>query len=69
MTLLNQFPQHGTPNDRGSADAYYQRPFKPHWYPDGTGKGIRIVEADMTAQEIAEYTEGYENETDRKEWG
>jgi hypothetical protein len=41
----------------------------PHWYPDGTGKGIRIVEADMTPEEIEEYREGYENETDRKDWG
>jgi hypothetical protein len=69
MSLLTRMPKHGDCFDRGSADAYYGRPFEPHWYPDGTGKGIRIVQSDMTAQEIAEYTEGYENETDRKDWG
>lgn len=69
MSSLTRMPKHGDCFDRGSADAYYGRPFAPHWYPDGTGKGIRIEEADMSADEIAEYREGYENETDRKDWG
>ena len=69
MSLLDQFPKHGSPKDRGSADAYYWRPANPHWYPDGTGRGIRIEEADMTPEEIAEYHEGYDNETDRKDYG
>ena len=68
-TLMDSFPQQGCPRDRGSADAYYQRPFDPHWYPNGTGKGIKITQVDMTSEEVAEYTEAYNNETDRKDWG
>jgi len=59
---------HGSPYDRGSADYYYGRPHSPHWYPEGTGFGKRIEEADMTPEEIAAYDAGYEEETDRKEW-
>ena len=68
-TLMNSLPKHGGPRDRGSADAYYHRPFDPHWYPNGTGKGIRITRVDMSAEEVTEYTEAYNNETDRKDWG
>jgi len=67
--MTNKYlPPHCSAQDRGSCDAYYQRPFDPH-YITNKGKGIRITKDDMTAQEIAEYTEGYENETERKEWG
>lgn len=69
MTSLTRMPKHGDCFDRGSADAYYQRPAIPHCWPEGTGKGIRIEECDMTPEQIAEYHEGYDNETDRKEWG
>lgn len=57
---------HGSPMDRGRADAYYGRAYAPHWYPEGTGNGERIT--DLTSEQVAEYTFGYENETDRKEW-
>ena len=63
--------KHGSPYDRGSADSYYGRPMDPHWYPAGTYKGQRISEAYMTADEIEEYYDGYEdNEAsgDKKEW-
>ncbi len=59
---------HGSPYDRGSADYYYGRAPKPHWYPEGTGHGERIEEADMTAEEVQAYMAGYDEETDRKVW-
>jgi len=66
---MTNFPKHGSPQDRGSADAYYGRRFDPHWYPNGSYNGERIEESEMTSEEIAEYTYGYKNETDRKDWG
>ena len=60
---------HGCPRDRGSADRYYQRPYEPHYYPAGTYKGHRVVEKDMSKQQISEYKKGWEEETDRKDWG
>ena len=62
-------PKHGSPQDRGSADRYYGRAFEPHWWPEGTGNGIRVEREDMTYEEIEEYTYGYDNEEDRKDWG
>ena len=55
--------------DRGSADRYYGRPYNPHWYPEGTGKGSRIELRDMTVEEIVDYTKGFNEEEDRKDWG
>ena len=66
---MSELPKHGSPRDRGSADRYYQRPYEPHYYPAGTYKGHRVVEKDMSKQQIAEYTKGWEEETDRKDWG
>ena len=39
-----ELPEHGSPEDRGSADRYYRRSFNPHWYPYGTGNGEKITE-------------------------
>ena len=61
--------RHGSLYDRGSADSYYNRPRDPHWYPEGTGRGQKIVNLDAT--EIQEYLAGYEwNERfgDKKDW-
>ena len=65
----NRLPVHGSPQDRGSADAYYGRQYAPHWYPRGTNKGERFVEDMMSSEEIDDYLYGYENEEDRKDWG
>ena len=62
---------HGSPFDRGSADSYYGRPECPHWYPEGTYKGIRVDEEDMTLEQIEAYWAGYaQNEQfgNKKEW-
>ena len=68
LDVLDYTPKHGGPLDRGSADRYYGRPFNPHYWPEGTYKGTRVEEADMTVDQIEEYTYGYNNENDRKEW-
>ena len=63
--------RHGGPFDRGSADSYYQRGCGPHYYTGETGSTNRIVESDMTADEIEQYIAGYDwNEQfgSRKEW-
>lgn len=73
MSTINQ-PQfirrrNGSLYDRGSADSYYRRSSSPHWYPEGTGKGDKVV--DLTDVEVAEYRAGYDdNEAagDFKEW-
>ena len=59
----------GSPKDRGSADRYYGRRYEPHYYPNGTYKGIRIIEVLMTKEQIADYKDGWDNEEDRKDWG
>ena len=69
LDVLDYTPKHGGPLDRGSADRYYGRPFDPHYWPEGTYKGTRVEEADMTVDQIEEYTYGYNNENDRKDWG
>jgi hypothetical protein len=61
--------QHGSLWDRGSADSYYGRGPRPHWWPEGTGHGQEIT--DLTAQEHTEYMAGYiDNEKSgaKKEW-
>ena len=52
--------RHGGAWDRGSADSYYQRSFAPHCYVGATSTSTRVAEADMTAEDIAAYTAGYE---------
>jgi len=67
MTALKQLPKHGSPADRGSADAYYWRQPDPHKWPNGTGKGFRVTLIEGTP-EYREYMAAYEAETDRKAW-
>lgn len=60
--------RHGGPYDRGSADAYYRRPFNPHYYVGDTGSSSLVEEKDMTEEDIKAYTAGYDEETERKDW-
>lgn len=62
-------PKHGSPADRGGADAYYGRRRDPHYYPEGTYRGRRIEPPEMTIEQVREYNEAYDNEDDRKDWG
>lgn len=61
--------RHGGAYDRGSADAYYGRLFDPHYYRGATYASERVGLADMTAEEITAYTAGYNQTTERKDWG
>lgn len=61
--------RHGSLYDRGGADSYYRRSSSPHWYPDGSYKGMRVT--DLDDYEKAEYDAGYwavEEAGDFKEW-
>lgn len=60
--------EHGSPYDRGSADAYYGRQRDPHWYPLGSYNGKRVSCLDMTAEQIEAYNAGYDQEDDLKEY-
>jgi len=54
--------------NRGSADRYYGRQPVPHIWIDNMGRDV-VKRDDMTEREIEMYYEGYDNETDRKDWG
>ena len=63
--------RHGGPFDRGSADSYYGRAPRPHFFTDATYFSDEIEERFMTKAQIAEYMAGYQyNEEfgDKKEW-
>jgi hypothetical protein len=66
---MNYDKRHGGPYDRGSADAYYGRQYKPHYFVGDTYHSTEIGEVDMTKEEVAAYLAGY-NETPfaQKEW-
>ena len=60
--------RHGGPYDRGSADAYYRRPFQPHYFEGDTAATPRIIiTEDMPEYEA--YRAGYSEQTDFKDWG
>ena len=71
MTFKNR-PPNGSPKDRGGASYWYHRPYEPHYYLSGTGKGIRVPESQMTPEQIAEYKEGWDEAEqlgERKDYG
>jgi hypothetical protein len=59
---------HGSPHDRGSADAWYGRRKDPHWYPQGSLMGKRINSNNMTALQLEAYHAGYDGEQGRKDY-
>ncbi len=63
--------RHGGPFDRGSADSYYGRGFRPHYFTGSTYQSEEIIPVNGTAEYEA-YSAGYEyNEAngDKKDWG
>ena len=56
--------RHGGPYDRGTADSYYRRSFEPHYYVGDSYMSERINLGQMTAQEIVEYTKGFNDNED-----
>jgi hypothetical protein len=64
--------RHGGPWDRGSADSYYQRGYDPHYYKGGSYSSEKVELAQMTLQEVSEYSMGYshnEKSGNKKDWG
>jgi hypothetical protein len=64
--------RHGGAYDRGSADSYYQRGRKPHYYVGDTYSSDIVTEERMTADDIAAYHKGFDdNEANQnfKDWG
>jgi hypothetical protein len=62
--------RHGGPFDRGSADSYYHRGIRPHYYMGATGTSDIVYPEPGTAEYEA-YMTGYEyNEQhgDKKDW-
>jgi hypothetical protein len=62
--------RHGGPYDRGSADAYYRRPFNPHYYDGATGQGPQRV-AKVGSPEYDAYKAGFYDQDDSgdyKDW-
>ena len=55
---MNNDFKHGSPHDRGGADAYYGRTYDPHYWPNGTYRGERIEMLEMKPEEIVAYTKG-----------
>jgi hypothetical protein len=51
--------RHGGPFDRGSADSYYGRRFRPHYFEGSTGKGPEII-PERGSKEWDEYTAGFD---------
>jgi|7_EtaG_2_1085326.scaffolds.fasta_scaffold15424_6 hypothetical protein len=66
--------RHGDAYDRGSADCYYGRPSKPHYFIRDTSypyNSLRIEKYAMSCSEIEAYDKGYEDQEksgDKKEW-
>lgn len=71
MMVEVEMARHGSPEDRGRADAYYQRPYTPHYYEGATYNSRRIEAAEMTPDEVREYERGFAEQTasgDFKNW-
>jgi len=65
---MKNMTRHGGPWDRGSADAYYNRPFQPHYFKGDTYNSEKVESTQMTEGEIAAYTDGYGKQDNHKEW-
>lgn len=64
--------RHGGPWDRGGADSYYQRGFRPHYFVEDTYRSDRVTEEQMTDEEIEAYAAGYKDNEELgayKDWG
>lgn len=63
-TILN--PEHGSPRDRGAADAYYRRAFNPHRIENQT----KVEITDRTSAECKAYSDAYYADLEgQKDWG
>ena len=63
--------RHGGAFDRGSADSYYGRPRRPHFYLGATGSGPELPADVMSDADIEAYYAGYDHNErygDKKSW-
>lgn len=63
--------RHGGPFDRGSADSYYGRSFRPHYFLGDTYNSTEVI-LKPKDPEWLEYEAGYnfnEQLGDKKDWG
>jgi hypothetical protein len=63
--------RHGGPFDRGSADSYYGRPRRPHYF-EGSSYSSQEIIPQRTDVAYWEYLMGYEHNEQRgsfKDWG
>lgn len=67
--MKDQYKRHGGPWDRGSADAWYGRGKAPHYFIGATYSTEIVREELMTNDEIQAYMDGYNQQTERKDWG
>jgi hypothetical protein len=71
MTKTQYDTRHGGPFDRGSADSYYHRGRRPHYYL-GDSYASEEVQVESGTPEYEAYMAGYDyNEQfgDKKDWG
>lgn len=68
MQTLSYDTRHGSPYDRGSADAFYGRVFDPHYFTGATYSSQRISVTDPNCEAYKAYAAGYYEQTDRKIW-
>lgn len=66
VCMKNKIHRHGSPYDRGSADAWYGRKIQPHYYVGASYTTARINEDKMTDKQIDSYLQGYEEQKERK---
>lgn len=67
----NHDKRHGGPYDRGSADSYYRRGPRPHYYVGATASSDKVEGENMTPEEIEAYYAGYDDNDeagDFKQW-
>jgi hypothetical protein len=63
--------RHGGPYDRGRADFWYGRQWRPHYFTGGTYTSPEIEGAELTEAELDAYRAGYadaEAQGDQKQW-
>ena len=53
--------RHGGAYDRGAADSYYGRKYRPHYFKGGTGTSEEVTIERMSPGELEAYDAGYED--------
>jgi hypothetical protein len=59
--------RHGGPFDRGSADAYYWRPARPHYFVGDTYSSDEVIPKEGSSEYEA-YMAGFNTTYERKDW-